>query len=118
MAGRFLPLPIFAILALWGCAGVAPAPTPQRERVLLKTSSSTRYYPVRGTTTLAIFDDIDRNGLFDSRAHRAVGLTSADWNMDWQGRETRPGLCGPSSVSIRHLATSLRVWATPINSSS
>ena len=80
MAGRFLPLPIFAILALWGCAGVAPTPTPQRERVSLKTSSSTRYYTVRGTTTLAIFDDIDKNGLFDSRAHRAVGLTSADWN--------------------------------------
>jgi len=100
MAGRFLLLPIFAILALWGCAGVAPTPTPQRERVTLKTSSSTRYYPVRGTTTLAIFDDIDRSGLFDSKAHRAVGLTSADWNMDWQGRETRPGLCGASSVAI------------------
>ena len=92
MAGRFLALPIFAILALWGCAGVAPAPTPQRERVTLKTSSSTRYYPVRGTTTLAIFDDIDRNGLFDSRAHRAVGLTSADWNMDWQEPRDSPGL--------------------------
>lgn len=102
MAGRFLLLPIFAVIALWGCAGVAPTPTPtpHRERVSLKTSSSTRYYPVRGTTTLAIFDDIDRNGLFDSKAHRAVGLTSADWNMDWQGRETRPGLCGTTSVSI------------------
>src|SRR4030095_1316152 len=100
MAGRFLPLPIFAILARWGCAGVAPTPTPQRERVSLKTSSLIRDYPVRGTTTLAIFDDIDRNGLFDSKVHRAVGLTSADWNMDWQGRETYPGLCGTTSVAI------------------
>jgi hypothetical protein len=82
MAGRFLPLPIFAILALWRCAGVGRTPTPQRERVSLKTSSLIRYYPVRGTTTLAIFDDIDMNGLFDSRAGRAVGLMSADWNMD------------------------------------
>jgi predicted secreted Zn-dependent protease len=100
MPGRFLLLPVFAVIALWGCAGVAPTPAPQRERVMLKTSSSTRYYPVRGTTTLAIFDDIDRNGLFDSKAHRAVGLTSADWNVDWQGRETRPGVCGTTSVSI------------------
>jgi predicted secreted Zn-dependent protease len=100
MNGRPLPLPVFAILALWRCAGVAPTPTPQRKRVSLKTSSLIHYYPVRGTTTLAIFDDIDRNGLFDSRAGRAVGLTSADWKMDWQGRETHPGLCGTTSVAI------------------
>jgi hypothetical protein len=51
------------LIVLWGCAGL----TPQREWVRLKTSSSTRYYSVRGTTTGAIFDDIERNGLVDEQ---------------------------------------------------
>ena len=36
---RFLPLPVFVLIVLCGCAGL----TPQREWVVLKTSSSTRY---------------------------------------------------------------------------
>lgn len=95
---RFLPLPLVALILLSGCAGLAP--TPQRERVMLRTTNSTRYYAVRGTTTAAIFDDIDRNGLFDGKARRAVGLTSAEWNMDWKGAEPRPGVCSPESMTI------------------
>ena len=66
---------------------------------MLKTSSSTQYYSVRGTTGGAIFDAIDRNGLFDNEARRAVGLTSADWSIDWKGVETQRGSCRPASTS-------------------
>src|SRR5207247_520740 len=93
---RFLPLPVFVLIVLCGCAGL----TPQREWVVLKTSSSTRYYSVRGTTTGVIFDDIERNGLFDTKARRAIGLTSGEWSIDWRGIETRPGLCSPESMTI------------------
>ncbi len=95
---RFLPLPVFVLIVLWGCAGLPP--TPQREWVMLKTSSSTQYYWVRGTTTGAIFDDIERNGLFDVNARRAVGLTSAKWSIDWKGTETRQVFCSPESMTI------------------
>ena len=67
---------------------------------MLKTSSSTQYYSVRGTTAGAIFDAIDRNGLFDNEARRAVGLTSADWSIDWKGVETQRGSCRPESMTI------------------
>src|SRR3989475_6439740 len=67
---------------------------------MLKTSSSTRYYSVRGTTTGAIFDDIEKNGLFDTKARRAIGLTSGEWSIDWRGIETRPALCSPESMTI------------------
>lgn len=91
-------IPIVGLLVLAGCATVVPAP--QRERVVLKTTSATRYYLLRGTSTTAIFDEIDKNGLFDSNGRRAVGLTSAEWNMDWKGVEARPGLCGQDSMTI------------------
>jgi len=96
-----LPLPavvLIVLIVLWGCSSLPPAP--QRERIILTTSRSTQYYSVRGVTTDAIFDDIERNGLFDHNARRAVGLTSADWGIDWKGIETRPGLCGPESMTI------------------
>src|SRR5438034_10176849 len=93
---RFLPLPVFVLIVLCGCAGL----TPQGEWVVLKTSSSARYYSVRGTTTGVIFDDIERNGLFDTKARRAIGLTSGEWSIDWRGIETRPGLCSSESMTI------------------
>jgi predicted secreted Zn-dependent protease len=95
---RCVPLLIFALAVLWGCAGRAP--TTPLEQVLLKTSSSTRYYAVRGMTTGAIFDEIDRNGLVDTKAHRAVGLTSANWNMDWKALEAGRSLCDSRSMTI------------------
>jgi len=99
---KVLPLPVFAIIVLWGCAGLPPTlqPAPQREWVTLKTSSSTQYYSVRGTTTGAIFDEIERNGLFDDKARRAVGLTSGEWSIDWRGIETRPAFCSPELMTI------------------
>ena len=95
---RFLPLSAFVLIALWGCAGLPP--TPQRDRVMLKTSTSTQYYSVRGTTTSVIFDDIERNGLLDPKARPAVGLTSGRWSNDWKGVETRPGTCSLESMTI------------------
>lgn len=94
----FLPLPVLVLIALWGCASLSP--TPQREWVMLKISSSTQYYPVRGTTTGAIFDNIERNGLFDSKARRAIGLTFGTLNIDWKGIETGPAFCSPESMTI------------------
>src|SRR5215813_4385799 len=90
--------PILGLILLSGCATVVP--TPQRERVVLQTTNATRYYPVRGMSTTAIFDELDKNGLVDSGGRRAVGLTSAAWNMDWKGVEARPGVCGQDSMTI------------------
>src|SRR5262245_45016865 len=95
---RILALPVFVLIVLQGCANVTP--TPQRERVVLKTSTATRYYPVRGLTTTAIFDDIDKNGLFDKMGHRALGQASVQWKMDSQGIEVRGGLCEQPSMTI------------------
>ena len=95
---RLLSLLLLVLVAFWGCA--SRPPTPPREWVVLKTSSSTQYYSVRGTTASAIFDAIDRNGLFDNEARRAVGLTSAEWSIDWKGSETRPGACSAESMTI------------------
>src|SRR2546425_518400 len=93
---QFLPLPVFVLIVLWGCASLLQ----QREWVILKINSSTRYYSVRGMTTGAIFDDIDRNGLFDNKARRAMGLTSGEWSMDWKGIGTRSAFCSPESMTI------------------
>lgn len=95
---RLLAFLLVALSVLWGCASRAPAP--QRERVVLKTSSFTRYYAIQGLTTRAIFAEIEKNGLIDSKAHRAVGLTSADWNMDWKGLEKQRGICDPRLMTI------------------
>jgi len=67
---------------------------------MLKVSSSTQYYSVRGTTPAAIFDDIERHGLFDNRARRAVGLTSGEWSIDWKGIDSRSAFCRPESMTI------------------
>jgi predicted secreted Zn-dependent protease len=96
---RFLPLPVFVLIALWGCAGLPP--TPQREWVTIKTSSSVQYYSVRGATTDAIFDDIKKNGLFDNKGRPAVGVTSGEWGIDWKRIETtRPAVCSAESMTI------------------
>src|SRR3989449_5365981 len=80
-------VPVLLLLALWGCASALPAPPQQR--VVLKTSISTRHYPVRGMTTAAIFDHIDRNGLFEKGGQRVNGLTSAEWTMTSEGIDAR-----------------------------
>ena len=67
---------------------------------MLRTTSFTRYYAIQGLTTRAIFADIEKNALIDSKAHLAVGLTSADWNMDWKGLERQRGICDPRMMTI------------------
>ena len=67
---------------------------------MLKTSTATRYYPVRGLTTTAIFDDIDKNGLFDNAGRPALGQASVDWKMDSQGILVRGGMCEQPSMTI------------------
>ena len=91
-------VPVLLLLALWGCASALPAPPQQR--VVLKTSISTRHYPVRGMTTAAIFDHIDRNGLFEKGGQRVNGLTSAEWTMTSGGIDTRAILCSHPSMTI------------------
>jgi len=91
-------IPVLLLLVLWGCASLLPAPPQQR--VVLKTSISTRHYPVRGMTTAAIFDHIDRNGLFEKGGQRVNGLTSAEWTMTSEGIDTRAILCSPPSMTI------------------
>jgi predicted secreted Zn-dependent protease len=79
-----------------GCAGLKRA---DREWVALRTNTSTEYYPVRGATTRAIFDAIDGNGLSDTKGRRAVGLTTAHWELGgvlWSG----PSSCDNASVTI------------------
>src|SRR5438093_13319465 len=88
-------VPVLLLLALWGCASALPAPPQQG--VVLKTSISTRHYPVRGMTTAAIFDHIDRNGLFEKGGQRVNGLTSAEWTMTSGGIDTRAIRCSHPS---------------------
>jgi len=95
---RFLSLAVFVLIVLQRCA--SSTLPPQIERVVLKTSNVTRYYPVRGLTTTAIFDDIDKNGLFDSMGRPALGQASVDWKMDWQGSGARSGLCDQAWMTI------------------
>jgi predicted secreted Zn-dependent protease len=105
MIRQSLFLPLTALpLVLWGCAGFLP--TPQQEWVRLEISRSTRYYLVRGATTGAIFESIDGNRLFDDKARRAVGVTSAQWDIAWEGIETSSGLCSPSmTITLKLIVT-------------
>jgi hypothetical protein len=61
---------VVAALALLAGPGLtacsSPPPAPPRQPVGVETSVSTRYYPVRRTTTTAIFAAIDANGLVDA----------------------------------------------------
>ena len=58
------------ILGPSGCSGPAPKPPP----VVVKTSTSTEYYPVRGMSAAAIFEEIDKNGLLEKSGQRAIVL--------------------------------------------
>lgn len=101
----FLPPSVFVLIVVWGCA--SPPPTPHREGVILETSSSTQYYAIRGMTRDAIFDDIEKNGLFDMNAGRAVGLTAAEWSIDWKAVERHPALCSLSMTITLNLVVTL-----------
>jgi predicted secreted Zn-dependent protease len=107
-----------AALALLAGAGLtacaSPPPAPPRQPVLVETSVSTRYYPVRGTTTPAIFSAIDANGLVETSGQRAIGLTSADWRLTSGEVDVRAVPCVfPSLTATLHLVVMLPRHETP-----
>ena len=104
--------PVVAALALLAGPGLtacsSPPPAAPRQPVGVETSVSTRYYPVRGTTTAAIFAAIDANGLVDTSGQRAVGLTSAEWKLTSGEVDVRAVPCVfPSLTVMLHLVVML-----------
>ena len=105
-------LALLAGPGLTACA--SPPPAPPRQPVLVETSVSTRYYPVRGTTTKAIFSAIDSNGLVETSGQRAIGLTSADWRLTSGEVDVRAVPCVfPSLTATLHLVVMLPRHETP-----
>src|SRR6267378_591531 len=108
-------LALLAGLGLIACSG--PPPAPPRQPVGVETSVSTRYYPVRGTTTAAIFTAIDANGLVETRSgQRAVGMTSVEWKLTSGDVDVRAVPCVfPSLTGMLHLVVMLPRHETPDN---
>jgi predicted secreted Zn-dependent protease len=105
-------LALLAGAGLTACSG--PPPAPPQQPVAVETSVSTRYYPVRGTTTQAIFAAIDANGLVETRGQRALGLTSTDWKLNSGEVDVRAVPCVfPSLTVTLHLAVMLPRHETP-----
>ncbi len=107
-----------AALALLAGPGLtacsSPPPAPPRQPVGVETSVSTRYYPVRGTTTAAIFAAIDANGLVETSGQRAVGVTSAEWKLTSGDVDVRAVPCVfPSLTVMLHLVVMLPRHETP-----
>jgi predicted secreted Zn-dependent protease len=67
---------------------------------VVETSVATNYYPVRGTTTSAIFAAIDANGLVETSGQRALGLTSADWTLSSGDVDVRAVPCVFPSLAV------------------
>jgi predicted secreted Zn-dependent protease len=117
-APRLSPRSLVAALALLaGLGSIAcssPPPAPPRQPVGVETSVATRYYPVRGTTTAAIFTAIDANGLVETSGQRAVGVTSADWKLTSGDVDVRTVPCVfPSLTVMLHLVVMLPRHETP-----
>jgi predicted secreted Zn-dependent protease len=75
---------------------------------------STRYYPVRGTTTAAIFAAIDGNGLVDTSGQRAAGVTTAEWKLTSDDVDARAVPCVfPSLTVALNLVVTLPRHGTP-----
>ncbi|PYN73149.1 MAG: hypothetical protein DMD96_33445 [Candidatus Rokuibacteriota bacterium] len=92
----------------------SPPPAPPRQPVGVETSVSTGYYPVRGTTTAAIFAAIDANGLVETSGQRAVGVTSAEWKLTSGDVDVRAVPCVfPSLTVMLHLVVKLPRHETP-----
>jgi predicted secreted Zn-dependent protease len=107
---------VVAALALFGglAACSSPPPAPPRQPAVVETSVSTRYYPVRGTTTPAIFAAIDANGLVEASGQRALGLTSTDWKLSSGDVDVRAVPCVfPSLTVTLHLVVMLPRHETP-----
>jgi len=103
---------VVAALALLAGAGLnacsSPPPAPPRQPAVVETSVSTRHYPVLGTTTAAIFAAIDANGPVETSGQRAVGMTSAEWNLTSGDVDVRAVPCVFPSLTITlHLVVML-----------
>src|SRR5262245_45183434 len=105
-------LALLAGPGLTACSG--PPPAPPRQPVGVETSVSTRYYPVRGTTTAAIFAAIDANGLVDTNGQRAAGVTTAEWKLTSDDVDARAVPCVfPSLTVALNLVVTLPRHETP-----
>jgi len=105
-------LALLAGPSLTACS--SPPPAPPRQSVVAETSVSTRYYPVRGTTTPAIFAAIDANGLVETSGQRALGLTSTEWKVNSGDVDVRAVPCVfPSLTVTLHLVVMLPRHETP-----
>jgi predicted secreted Zn-dependent protease len=104
-----------ALLAGFGLTACSsPPPAPPRQPVAVETNVSTRYYPVRGATTAAIFAAIDANGLVETSGQRAVGVTSAEWKLTSGDVDARAVPCVfPSLTVTLHLVVMLPRHETP-----
>jgi predicted secreted Zn-dependent protease len=95
---------LVAALALLAGPGFAacssPPPAPALQPAVVETRVSTTYYPVRGTTTAAIFAAIDASGLVEKSGQRAVGLTSAEWKLTSGEVDTRAVPCVFPSLTV------------------
>ena len=103
---------VVAALALLAGAGLtacsSPPPAPPRQPAVVETSVSTRYYPVRGTTTAAMFAAIDANGPVETSGQRAAGMTLADWKLTSGDVDVRAVPCVfPSLTVTLHLVVML-----------
>jgi predicted secreted Zn-dependent protease len=91
---------LFVALACSDPKPATPDPTPVAgERIHLQATTSTKSYPVRGTTSETIFDYIARNGPTDDAGQRGSGLTTAKWSYVWKGSASRDG-CGIANLTI------------------
>jgi predicted secreted Zn-dependent protease len=69
------------------------------DRIVLASNTSTKYYSVTGTTTVDIFDSIDRNGPRNDKNEKGSGLTAASWAYRWQPQNSPDG-CIIASMTI------------------
>jgi predicted secreted Zn-dependent protease len=105
-------LALLAELGLTACS--SPPPAPPRQPAGIETSVSTAYYPVRGTTTAAMFAAIDTNGPVETSGQRAAGMTSADWKLTSGDVDVRAVPCVfPSLTIILHIVVTLPRHETP-----
>jgi len=105
-------LALLAGLGLTACS--SPPPAPPRQPAAVETSVSTTYYPVRGTTTAAIFAAIDANGPVEAGGRRAAGMTSAEWKLTSGDVDVRAVPCVfPSLTIVLHVVVTLPRHETP-----